>query len=129
MRLRGTWCVVAVVSGAVMSLGSAASAAGTPLPVAGVTASADDGNVPANAVDGDLGTRWSAAGDGAWIRYDLGTSQTLGSVSIAWHKGDTRRDTFDVQVSEDGAAWTTVLDRKVSSGSTLALQDFDFSDR
>ncbi|NLG85578.1 MAG: discoidin domain-containing protein, partial [Firmicutes bacterium] len=36
----------------------------TPLPIVAVSASADDGNVPANAIDGDLDTRWSALGDG-----------------------------------------------------------------
>jgi hypothetical protein len=35
--------------------------------VASVSASADDGNVPANTLDDNLGTRWSAKGDGQWI--------------------------------------------------------------
>ncbi|NRN71366.1 Chondroitinase-B, partial [Kibdelosporangium sp. 4NS15] len=88
----------------------------------------DDGNVPANTIDGDLTTRWSAEGDGVWIRYDLGSAQTVGSVSIAWHKGDTRRDTFDVQLSGDGSSWTTVLAGKTSSGTTLQPQNYDFAD-
>src|SRR5262245_3655851 len=50
------------------------------LPVIATTASADDGNVPANAVDGSLTTRWSASGDGQWIRFDLGTTAAIGSV-------------------------------------------------
>ncbi|MCP2169521.1 chondroitinase-B domain-containing protein [Goodfellowiella coeruleoviolacea] len=106
-----------------------ASAVGAALPVVGVVASGDDGNVPANTVDGDFGTRWSAEGEGVWIRYDLGSSQVVGSVSVAWHKGDTRRDTFDVQVSEDGSSWVTVVSRRTSSGSSLGLQDYDFADR
>lgn len=51
-----------------------------------VTARANDGNVPANTVDGSLSTRWSAEGDGQWIRYDLGSSKTVertGPVLIA----------------------------------------------
>src|SRR5436190_19432959 len=44
-------------------IGSIAQAAITPaklvVPAAAVTASANDGNVPANTVDGDLATRWS----------------------------------------------------------------------
>jgi hypothetical protein len=106
-----------------------ASAAGSPVQVTGVSASGDDGNVPANTLDNDLGTRWSAEGDGVWIRYDLGSPQTIGSVSIAWHKGDTRRDTFDVQLSADGSAWTTVLARTTSGGTTLQPQNYDFADR
>lgn len=105
-----------------------ASAAGSPLPVSGVTAGGHDGNVPANTLDGDLGTRWSDEGDGVWVRYDLGSSRTVGSVSIAWHSGNTRRQTFDVQLSDDGASWRTVLARKVSSGTTLQHENYDFPD-
>ncbi|MBN6039054.1 polysaccharide lyase family 7 protein [Amycolatopsis sp. 195334CR] len=105
-----------------------AVAAGSPLQIAGVTASADDGNVPANTLDNDLQTRWSAEGDGVWIQYDLGTTQTVGSVSLAWHKGDTRKDTFDIELSADGATWKTALAGKVTSGTTLAPQNFDFAD-
>src|SRR5262245_51346696 len=39
------------------------------LPAVSATASADDGNVPANALDGSLVTRWSAFGDGQWIFF------------------------------------------------------------
>jgi poly(beta-D-mannuronate) lyase len=38
---------------------------------ADVTASANDGNVPGNAVDGDLNTRWSANGDGQWLQLEM----------------------------------------------------------
>jgi hypothetical protein len=106
-----------------------ASAAGSPLQVTGVSASGDDGNVPANTLDADLNTRWSAEGDGVWIRYDLGSPQTVGSVSLAWHKGNTRQDTFDVELSEDGSSWTTVLSRKTTSGTTIQPQNYDFADR
>jgi poly(beta-D-mannuronate) lyase len=105
-----------------------ASAAGSPVTVTGVSAGADDGNVPANTLDNDLSTRWSAEGDGVWIQYDLGSAQTIGSVSIAWHKGDTRKDTFDVQLSKDGSSWTTALARKTSNGTTLQPQNYDFAD-
>ncbi|HEY0699183.1 MAG TPA: polysaccharide lyase family 7 protein [Micromonospora sp.] len=99
------------------------------LPVSGVVASADDGNVPANTLDGDLSTRWSAEGDGSWIRYDLGSSVTLGSVGIAWHQGDTRIQTFAVQVSSDASTWSTVISQRQSSGTTLQLENYGFSDR
>ncbi|WP_084431943.1 discoidin domain-containing protein [Kibdelosporangium aridum] len=105
-----------------------AVAADPPLKVTAVSASGDDGNIAANTLDNNLNTRWSAEGDGVWIQYDLGTPQTIGSVSIAWHKGDTRRDTFDVQLSTDASSWTPVLTRKTSSGTTLQPQNFDFPD-
>src|SRR5437762_10977808 len=50
----------------------AVSADLTPFPVASVVVSANDGNLPQNTLDNSLATRWSAQGDGQWIRYDLG---------------------------------------------------------
>src|SRR5262249_51963153 len=44
----------------------------------GVTASANDGNVPSNAVDNNLDTRWSANGDGQWLQLDLGSVKSVG---------------------------------------------------
>ncbi|MEU0789683.1 polysaccharide lyase family 7 protein [Amycolatopsis sp. NPDC005961] len=106
-----------------------AHAAGAPvLAVAAVSASGDDGHVPAASLDGDLGTRWSAEGDGAWIEYDLGSAQTVGSVALAWYQGDARVFTFDVQVSGDGSAWATVLSRHASSGRTADFEAADFAD-
>jgi len=52
----------------------AVSADLTPFPVASVVASANDGNLPQNTLDNSLATRWSAQGDGQWIRYDLGAT-------------------------------------------------------
>ena len=123
-RIRPAILAVVLAAGTVgVSSTAAAAAAGPPLTVAAVAASADDGNVAANTVDGNLNTRWSAEGDGVWIQYDLGSAQTVGSVSIAWHKGDTRRDTFDVQLSDDASSWTPALSRKTSSGTTLQPQN------
>jgi len=98
------------------------------IPASAVTASAHDGNVPANTVDANLSTRWAAQGDGQWIRYDLGAVKTVGQVRIAWNKGSERRATFDVQVSGDGNSWTNLLTRKQSSGSTSALETYDVTD-
>lgn len=106
-----------------------AAAAGSPLPVTGVRASGDDGNVPANTLNDDLTTRWSDEGAGVWIEYDLGSARTVGSVSIAWHKGDERTSSFEVRLSADGSSWTSVLSRRDSSGSTLAPENHDFADR
>ncbi|MBB4688376.1 discoidin domain-containing protein [Amycolatopsis jiangsuensis] len=130
MYLRRVFCGLAAVllSAGLTGVSGTAAAAEPPLPVSAVTASDDDGNVAANTIDGDLGTRWSAEGDGVWIQYDLGSAQTVGSVAIAWHQGDTRRNTFDVQLSADASSWTTVLRGEVSSGSTLEPQTYDFPD-
>jgi DNA-binding beta-propeller fold protein YncE len=96
---------------------------------AGVTASTNDGNVPGNTVDNDVATRWSASGDGAWIQFDLGSTQTLAFVKIAVYKGDTRQNRFDLQVSTDNVAWTNVLTNVSSSGTTTLEESYDFADR
>jgi hypothetical protein len=106
---------------------SSPSNGAVPLAVSSVSASADDGNVPANTRDGDLGTRWSAKGDGQWILYDLGTVTLLDRVEIAFYLGDQRTQAFDVQVSTEGVSWTTVFGGN-SSGTTNDLQAFDFAD-
>ena len=96
------------------------------LKVAGVTASSNDGNVPQNTLDGNLSTRWSANGDGQYITYDLGASQTVSSVKIAFHQGTTRVSKFDILTSTDGTNWTQVYTGQ-SSGTTNSLQQFSFT--
>ncbi|WP_053171341.1 polysaccharide lyase family 7 protein [Streptomyces sp. SBT349] len=89
-----------------------------------VTASTSDANVPANAVDGDLGTRWSGEGDGAWLQLDLGTAETVSHVKLAAHQGTSRQNVFELQ-AWDGAAWETVYEGRTSGGSA-ALETFAF---
>lgn len=117
-------------SGGTMYVAAASSttAVGTTLPVCGVIASSDDGNVAANTRDGNLNTRWSADGVGAWIRYDLCSTVTVSATTIAWYKGDQRQSTFSVQTSVDGSTWTTVIPTRASSGSTTLPETSTFSD-
>jgi len=97
------------------------------LPVVSVAASADDGNVAANALDQNLGTRWSAQGDGQWILFDLGSRLTVSSAKIAWYQGNQRIARFDIQTSDDAASWTTVFSG-ASSGTTLGLESCNVAD-
>jgi hypothetical protein len=100
------------------------------IPSSAVTASTYDtanNAVPANAVDGSLSTRWAGLGDGANLTFDLGPSQTVSYVKIAWYQGNTRTETFDLQVSADGLAFTTVYSG-TSSGTTTALELYEFTD-
>ena len=85
--------------------------------ISGITASASEANnPPSNVSDGKLTTRWSAGGDGQWIRLDLGQVMTVGAVKIAWFKGSSRQAKFDVQTSSNGNTYTNVLTNKISSG-------------
>jgi hypothetical protein len=96
-------------------------------PAGGVTASSNDGNVPSNTVDNNLGTRWSAAGDGQWIAYDLGSVRTVGYVAVAVYQGNQRRNVFGIQTSSNATSWTTIWSAE-SSGTTTAEQTYDFPD-
>lgn len=92
-----------------------------------VTASNHDGNVPSNAVDGDLGTRWSCAGD-CYLQLDLGEETQVGGVRIAWHRGDERTVDFQVLVSADGQRFSKAFSG-TSSGRTRDFETYTFSPR
>ncbi len=94
-----------------------------------VSASADDGNVPANVLDNDLNTRWSANGDGQWIQFCLGDTLSVTGVQIAFYSGNTRTSTFDVLTGNDGTNWTTASAGRVSSGTSVNLETFSFTPR
>jgi hypothetical protein len=78
------------------------------VPISSVTAKADDGNVPANVLDGDASSRWSCNGIGCWIRADLGAEKQVGAVDITWYNGDTRGSNYEVSTSRDGSTYYIV---------------------
>lgn len=108
------------------TMGMAANAKIT-VPASAVSASADDGNVPGNTVDGDLNTRWSASGDGQWIQFDLGSNKKVAYIKIAFLNGTGRTSTFDIQTSTNNTSFTTVQ-ANVTSALADGLQTFDFPD-
>lgn len=73
-----------------------------------VSASAHDGNVPANTIDGAPNTIWRADASGGtqWIQYGLGGCHNVTGVQLAWSGGDTRSYRYRVQTSVDGQAWS-----------------------
>jgi len=107
-----------------------ATPGGTPVEItpgaSAVTASTNDGNVAGNAVDNNLGTRWSGSGDGAWLQLDLGTTRSVTGVGVAVYQGNGRRNRFDIQVSMGGGTWTNVLTGVQTSGTTTAEETFNF---
>ena len=94
---------------------------------AAVTASTNDGNVPANAIDNKLSTRWSGNGNGAWLQIDLGSVRTIGHVKIAVHQGNARRNRFKIWVASDPTTATEVWSGE-SSGTTTQQETYDFTD-
>lgn len=89
---------------------------------------AQAGNPPTHALDGDLDTRWSAEGDGQWLRTYLGGSADIDSVDISWFRGDARRASFSIEASDDGTDWETVLAATRSSGTTLDAERYELGD-
>ncbi|CAM5317131.1 hypothetical protein GCM10010329_74100 [Streptomyces spiroverticillatus] len=71
------------------------------------------------ATDGDPGTRWASKyTDGEWISVDLGSVQAFRRVLLDWEAAAGKD--YDVQVSDDGNAWRTVVERR---GRTTAGED------
>ncbi|GLY97824.1 penicillin acylase family protein [Actinoplanes sp. NBRC 103695] len=72
-----------------------------------VTASStQSGNPAANAVDGNVGTRWASSwADNQWLRVDLGSSRTVARVLIRWEAAYA--SAYRVETSPDGTTWTT----------------------
>lgn len=97
------------------------------LPVASVTASGSDGNLATNTLDNNSYTRWSVAGEGQWITFDLGQAQPVGYVGIGFYKGDIRKTSFEMESSVDGEQWTQMFNGE-SSGDTTEMQAFDIPD-
>ena len=77
-------------------------------------------NPPSATIDGDKSTKWAADGD-VWIKYDLGEITDVGYAAISFAGGNTRKNTFELEVSEDGQKWTRTFSGQ-SSGTT---QDFE----
>jgi hypothetical protein len=97
----------------------------SPLAVSSVTASANDGNVPANVLDNNLATRWSCDGIGCWISADLGGDRQVGAVDVTWHRGDERNNNYEIHLSRDGSTWSIVA--AGLSARTLQAQRVSFT--
>jgi hypothetical protein len=96
----------------------------------GVNASSSDANLPANANDGALITRWSAdaTNEEQWLQYDLGACYSVAAMNLSWYNGDSRRYNFRLQTSIDANAWTDVF-LGSNSGTTAELKPYLFAAR
>ena len=86
---------------------------------------------PDKAVDGTVAnnSKWCSLGSTKWWRVDLGSSYAIRSFTLR-HAGDggetaswNTRD-FDLQVSSDGANWTTVVQAR---GNTANISTHDLA--
>ncbi|MEY9875232.1 hypothetical protein ABH931_004733 [Streptacidiphilus sp. MAP12-33] len=73
-----------------------------------------------NAVDGNLGTRWSSQfSDPQWLQVDLGATHTICGVTLAWETAYGKA--FAIQTSNDGTNWTTIWSTTAGTGGTQTL--------
>jgi hypothetical protein len=78
------------------------------------------GTPAAAAVDGNTGTRWSSAfSDPQWLQVDLGPGTAVCQVVLQWETAYARA--FQIQLSDDGAAWTTIYSTTTGTGGTQTL--------
>jgi len=86
-------------------------------------------NPPANAIDGNLSTRWScdtSTGTAALV-LDLGVMCSITELDIAWYLGDQRTATFDAYLSTDNTVYSQVISGKKSSGTTANFEKYPIS--
>lgn len=75
---------------------------------------------PVEAVDGDLGTRWSSGfSDPQWIQVDLGALWRISSVTLVWEH--SYATAYRVQTSADGRSWATGYATTTGTGGTVRL--------
>jgi len=74
----------------------------------------------ANAVDGNIGTRWSSAyADQQYIIVDLGAQKAISSVVLRWEAAYAKQ--FQIQTSNDNNTWTTVYSNYNGTGGTNTI--------
>jgi hypothetical protein len=111
------WELSVFTSGVVGGCGTTNVALGRP-----ATASSQEnaGTAPQNAVDGNVNTRWSSAfSDPQWLSVDLGSVRPACRVVLNWEAAYARA--FQVQVSTDGSAWTSVFSTTTGTGGAQTL--------
>lgn len=91
-------------------------------------------NIPANVVDGiwDGDVRWSASGQGEWLQFDMGQSETVTYLNIAFLNAVDRQSSFEILGSNqaDFQQSTVLLPKRLSrsmrAGDSI-LQPYVFS--
>ena len=79
------------------------------------TASTENSNTAAMAIDGDGGTRWeSAQSDPQWISIDLGTSYSINRVVLNWE--GAYGQAYEIQISDDPTFSTSTTIFTTTSG-------------
>lgn len=114
--------VLALVAGLLLAWPGRAGAAADPLISRAKPATASSAEssslAAANAFDGSATTRWASAEgkDPQWIRVDLGAGAAVTRVRLTWEAAYAKA--YRVEVSDDGATWTTLAEERAGNGAT-----------
>lgn len=83
----------------------------TNLAIGGITSASTELNPSANAIDGNVNTRWESAhgADPSWISVDLKAEKVLSSVVIRWEAANAAN--YEVQGSNNNLNWVTLATR------------------
>jgi len=99
----------------------------TNLAITGVTASGSEAtHPPTHAIDNNFGTRWANPALGSSITADLGSTQNICSVDIAWYNGNARQYHFIIATSTNGISFSNVFSGD-SSGTTVSSEKYVFA--
>ncbi|CAN3978369.1 F5/8 type C domain protein [Kitasatospora purpeofusca] len=114
--------VLVLVGGLLLGWSGQAGAAADPLLSRGkaATASSTEGSSYAagKAFDGNTGTRWGSTEgkDPQWLRVDLGANAAVSRIKLVWEAAYAKA--YRLEVSADGATWTSVAEEKAGNGGT-----------
>ena len=118
-----TVTAIALAAATLLVVNAPAHAAATLLSQGKPTTASSEENAsfpPADATDGNTGTRWSSAfSDPQWLEVDLGATATVSQVVLQWETAYATA--FQIQTSNDNANWTTIYSTTTGTGGTQTL--------
>jgi uncharacterized repeat protein (TIGR02059 family) len=82
--------------------------------------------LPYNAIDGNIGTMWSAIGGDQWIILELKGYFNIQHIKVAFQPGQKKESYFDVLGSNDKENWEPILTKSKSCAFSGDLQVFEF---
>ncbi|HEV2640287.1 MAG TPA: discoidin domain-containing protein [Actinocrinis sp.] len=121
--LIATVTAMALAAAALLVVNAPAHAAATLLSQGKPTTASSEESAaypPADATDGNTGTRWSSAfSDPQWLEVDLGATATISQVTLQWEAAYATG--FQIQVSNDNTNWTSIYSTTTGTGGTQTL--------
>jgi hypothetical protein len=77
-----------------------------------------DRHPPSDAIDGSSSTWWSYNGKNPWVEIKLKEPEFICGLSVQWNKGDARKYSFEIGVSEDGNKYKKAFEGSNKKGTT-----------